>query len=222
MSIQIIKGEKYGRLTVIGEAPKMRGGHRASLCKCECENLAIIRNSGLMSGHNKSCGCFLDEERKQFIENASKKIEWIEEPCQYPELGNCWVCTSHSTDIDGYIQYRWDGKRNHMSRFIWEQYFGEIPPKMQICHKCDNPKCINPEHLFLGTARDNAIDKANKGRAPTGESHWKTKLTQKQVLEILNSCDRKIDISKEYKISTTTIYNIKNRRTWRGVLYDKR
>jgi len=215
--IQIQNGEKYGRLKVISEAPKMKGGHRASLCECECGNFTIIRNSGLMSGHNKSCGCFLEEERKRFIENASKKIEWIEEPCRYIDLGNCFVCISHSVGTDGYTQYDWDHKHNHMSRFIWEQMHGEIPSKMQVCHKCDNPKCINPEHFFLGTTQENTKDKVKKDRQNKGESHGMSKLWNNAIIEILKSTGSYSQIAQKYNVSPQAIFAVKTRKTWRHV-----
>ncbi len=96
---------------------------------------------------------------------ANKKPIVIEEQqCIYPELGNCHICTSHTTTNNKYPVCRKNGKLGNMSRHIWEEQNGTIPKGMQVCHKCDTPACVNIEHLFLGTAKDNAADKFSKNR----------------------------------------------------------
>jgi hypothetical protein len=70
-------------------------------------------------------------------------------------------------------------------RFVYEQAFGSIPDGLFVLHRCDNPPCVNPEHLFLGDTRDNAIDMVRKGRhrggARRGEANHFAKLTDAQV-----------------------------------------
>ncbi len=86
--------------------------------------------------------------------HGAKKLIWKENE------NGCWICTSHKTTGIGYIR-----KGNStMHRFIYEEMFGEIPKGMVVMHTCDNRKCINPEHLKLGTHHDNNQDMANKGR----------------------------------------------------------
>ncbi len=96
---------------------------------------------------------------------SRKKIKFVRVPCIYPELGDCWENTSHYKDSYGYPYIRRNGKKSNISRYVWRLRFDPIPRGMCICHKCDNPKCINPEHLFLGTHKDNSQDMARKGRA---------------------------------------------------------
>lgn len=83
-----------------------------------------------------------------------------------PEAG-CWLATTW-WDKDGYGR-----TSDHllMHRASYERHVGQIPEGMLVCHKCDTPACVNPEHLFLGTNRDNILDMVSKGR------HYETKRT---------------------------------------------
>lgn len=104
----------------------------------------------------------------------------------------------------GYAQIRAFGKQESGSRIIWRLIKGEIPEGMCVLHKCDNRKCINPEHLFLGTPQDNMVDKVNKGR----QFH---KLNQIQKLEILTLIQKGIQyrkIAKIYSVSPMSIVYI--------------
>jgi hypothetical protein len=91
-----------------------------------------------------------------------------------PNTG-CWLwtggCFSH-----GYGKLRYAGKTSYAHRVAYELHHGVTPEDGYVCHRCDNPPCINPDHLFLGTARDNALDMFRKGRARhnpvKGDAHW--------------------------------------------------
>lgn len=93
---------------------------------------------------------------------------------QLPSNNNdCWVwtgCRNHR----GYGQFYFRGRARVSHRVAWILNFGEIPEGMSICHHCDNPPCVNPDHLFLGTMADNMSDKMTKGRlakGPTSGAH---------------------------------------------------
>jgi hypothetical protein len=153
---------------------------------------------------------------------GNKPIEWVEEPCQYQNLGNCFICTSHSRGPGGYPFYWWNKQLSHMSRFIWEQMFGEIPDGMQILHKCDTPMCINPEHLFLGTNSDNVLDKMAKHRhrnnTPKGERHWWAKITGEIANKIYRETGSQSKIASEYGVSQSTVSEIKRGTRWKEVI----
>jgi hypothetical protein len=138
---------------------------------------------------------------------------------QIKKTPKCWLWAG-ATDGDGYgifsgkvgdISY----KRAH--RFSWSYHTGEVlPPGMMVCHKCDNPRCVNPDHLFAGTARDNMHDMISKGRRRIllGQDSPRAKLTTKQVKSILRDPRPYAQIAAEYDVAATTIGSIKQRVSW--------
>lgn len=102
-------------------------------------------------------------------------------------------------------------------------HYGDIQEGMFICHRCDNPLCINPEHLFIGTAEDNFNDMVSKGRSGLwkevlkGEQLTKRGLSDADIREIRSSTDSQIAISKRYGISRAMTSMIRSRQRWKHV-----
>ena len=116
---------------------------------------------------------------------------------------------------------RTDGTRRTMSahRLSYELHFGEIPDGMEVCHKCDNRRCVNPYHLFLGTRQDNINDRERKGRnnPPKGEANPKAKLTEADVLEIREKRLQGVSFGKlatEYGVCKKTVQSAVSGKTW--------
>ena len=100
-------------------------------------------------------------------------------------INQCWDWIA-SKNIKGYGQFCLDNKRMGAHRALWSILHGAIPEGKHILHRCDNPSCCNPTHLFMGTNADNVADRHAKGRSGTsmgklGEKNSMAKLTQKQV-----------------------------------------
>lgn len=123
-----------------------------------------------------------------------------------------------------YGQFRVGNKMMAAHRVSWTLHVGEIPKNIIIRHKCDNPRCVNPEHLELGTQQDNMKDMTSRNRQSKGEHRPNSKLLDAQIIEIrqlyatgLYSCaDLAILYSLPvYQRSCSTIRSIVSRKTWR-------
>lgn len=132
--------------------------------------------------------------------------------------GDCWLWMK-ALDRGGYGAIGADGGRKILKahRVSWELHRGEIPAGLFVCHTCDNPRCVNPSHLFLGTNADNAADMARKGRAPRGSQRRLSKLTEEQVSAIKHSSEKGIDLARRFGVSQTQISVIRNGREWKHV-----
>ena len=147
----------------------------------------------------------------------------------YKDLGNCWEWIA-KTYKDGYGRFKVDNKEIASNRLSWELHYDKIPKNLYVLHKCDNPSCVNPEHLFLGTKKDNMQDAKIKGRlknnfekghnfSPKGEKHWKAKLTEEKVKEIRMLYKTENYTQKEiallFKVTISNISNIIHNKTWK-------
>ena len=133
----------------------------------------------------------------------------------------CFNITSHVKGKKGYSNITRNGRRTTMHRYIYEECFGLIPYGFVVRHKCDNPSCINPEHLEVGTHQDNSNDCDERGRRPNGESVYGARLTGKDVKKIKrilmsNKVDKQIisEIAKHYEVNINTIYAIHYNKSW--------
>jgi hypothetical protein len=131
---------------------------------------------------------------------------------QYVEVksSGCWEWSGRRGER-GYGFY----KRQRTHRIAWEKANGPIPPNMHICHRCDNPPCVNPGHLFLGTKGDNARDMHIKGRA-----FHPRKLTEQDVVAIRKrraSGEGLRALAREYAVAPGTIFRAVNGEQWNHV-----
>lgn len=132
-----------------------------------------------------------------------------------PEAG-CWVWMG-STQVRGYGELI-SNKRKHLAhRASYETFVGKIPKGMYVCHACDNVACVNPNHLFLGTQKQNLQDMASKGRSTWGEKNPQAKLTVEQVKKIKRGFAQgstDTELATQFNMSRQAINSIRNNKLW--------
>lgn len=129
----------------------------------------------------------------------------------------CWNWKG-AKHVKGYGAFRYNNRMGRAHRASYEMFCGPIPDGMLVLHKCDNPSCVNPDHLFLGTNSDNMADKVAKGREAhvgvKGVAHPRAKLTEEQVTAIRVLSAPITHIAAAYGVSPTTIHDIRTRKRW--------
>lgn len=129
---------------------------------------------------------------------------------------SCWEWINHINKT-GYGAIIFENKKIGAHRASWLIHYGEIPKELYVLHRCDNRKCVNPEHLFLGTAKDNMRDMIEKGRRL--KKGKKTSLSfdnVKKIRELLTEKNKHFDIAKIFDVSRQTITAINNYQNWKG------
>ena len=132
-----------------------------------------------------------------------------------PETG-CWIWTAARSSA-GYGQVFVDGHVLYAHRVAYERATCQVVPvELEVCHRCDNPPCVNPDHLFVGTHADNFRDAAEKGRMEglRGERSPMAKLTERDVLSIRSDRRSHRQIAADYGISNRHVSSIKRREVW--------
>lgn len=132
---------------------------------------------------------------------------------------DCWDWTG-SRDSSGYgnmgIGSRTDGTRATISthRLSWEIHVGPIPKNLHVLHECDNPSCVRPSHLWLGTHKENVEDSRLKGRRnrPIGEKNGRVKLNEADVLAIRNDSRIARLVADDYGVCKSSIWDIRSGR----------
>ncbi len=162
---------------------------------------------------------------KQTLEHIKKRIlskthnpEYVWNYIDKKSEDECWEFTRHL--VDGYGQIQINKKEYKAHRVVYELTYGQIPNEKHVLHSCDNRKCCNPKHLFLGTNNDNVKDKCEKDRQSKGEGNH-SKLTTEQVLEIrrlysAGGISQK-SLAKMFGVGHTIIGNIILRKKWKHV-----
>lgn len=138
-----------------------------------------------------------------------------------PQENGCWLWTGYapkSGNRAGYGEFDFkSGRRMLAHRASMLLLKGSEPGKQCVLHRCDNPPCVNPEHLFLGTSGDNMADRNEKGRQARGEGHASAKLTEEDVRAI--RCDQRSnrELASIYGVFETTISEARRRKTWKHI-----
>lgn len=131
--------------------------------------------------------------------------------------GDCMVWTLRRHE-DGYGRLNYRSRPWKAHRLVYALLNGPIPPGYYVLHRCDNPPCINPSHLFLGTPDDNVKDCVRKGRSSIGERNGCARLTIEQVREIRASTEGDVALAARFGVGRTTVREARQGRKWAKVL----
>jgi hypothetical protein len=212
MSIQ--PQQRFGRLTAIHPSGSSQG-RIVWKCVCDCGNEAFVKSKHLNSGGSRSCGCLRSEVVRAL---RAKEATAFDDRLLNTATG-CQEWQG-ARDRRGYGTMR-RGKRDRKAhRFAYERAFGPIPPGMVVCHRCDNPPCCNPEHLFLGTNAQNTADCVSKGRQARGAKNANAKVTDHIVRQIRRLCSEGMTqdaVAAMFGIAQTTVSKIVIHKSWAHV-----
>ena len=163
-------------------------------CECGCGS-PVKRGNRFIHGHNR------------------RKAEYAVD-----QATGCWNWLG-SLDYKGYGLMMRGRKNVRAHRYFYEQMVGPIPDGHMVCHRCDNRACVNPEHLFVGTAKENYDDSVLKGRETRGEKHGSAKLTEAKVLAIrANRSMSRAEMATYYGVSPDNIGCIVAGKSWKHLL----
>lgn len=205
-------------------------------CTCQgCGTVFAVLPNRIRRGGGKYCTrrcAAITREREKLAAQPIADLFWS----KVDKSGDCWLWTA-ATFPDGYGVF---GNRRHFgtqraNRIAYILTHGPIDDALSVCHHCDNPLCVRPDHLFLGTAADNQADKVRKGRQARGDGQGLRKhpgtaargewqhlavLTAEQVREIRRQHAEGIPqshIAARFGLGTSTVCSVVHRRTWRHV-----
>lgn len=128
----------------------------------------------------------------------------------------CWLWTG-AVGGGGYGQFWLNGKQALAHRAAYELFVQEPPPDLFVCHRCDNALCVNPQHLFLGTAADNSRDRDSKLRTAKGEQFARSGINPATIRSILASSLPDTEWAARLGVTKGAINHIRHRRNWRHV-----
>lgn len=128
----------------------------------------------------------------------------------------CWIWIGATSR---YGSIRVDGKMKLAHRIAWALYKSPAPDDLEVCHHCDVPLCVNPNHLFLGSHKENCTDRDRKGRnvSLSGERHANSKLTTEDVIAIRASDELQDVLAKRFCVNQATVSSVLLRKSWKHV-----
>ena len=142
------------------------------------------------------------------IDRFWKKVDKTSNP------NGCWEWTG-SKDSDGYGRFHFEEGMVFAHRWSAKYIANMQIDNLFVCHSCDNPSCVNPQHLFTGTIADNTNDKVKKNRQQKGITHGMCKLTEDSVKDIRDRQLTSKEYAKKYNVSVWTIYDIWSKKSWK-------
>ncbi len=203
-------GRRKGKLTALRKDETKRSHW---ICQCECGNLKSIRFSATGA---RSCGCSLRPPKEKYHEQVKIRIKRD----TTIDSNGCWNYNLNR-DKAGYGMSSYRRQRLRIHRVSWIVFRGEIPKNSCVLHHCDNKSCCNPDHLFLGSHKENSEDMVKKNRNAHGSRAGSAKLIEIDVMNIRKFYNAGLYTQKElsiiYDIRQTKISEIVNLKSWKRV-----
>ena len=236
-----LAGLRFGRWFVVARVENSKPAlwH----LKCDCGAEAVRPGGNLSGGVSRSCGCIQKDANRSRATDPTEAF-WAkvnkDGATVMADLGQCWEWTASRNEW-GYgavLKKKYGQASAH--RYSWVLHNGPIPDGLWVLHRCDNPGCVRPDHLFLGTVADNNADKTNKGRQARKETHGDyfargtshgaethpekfrgegnhfAKLTEAQVIEIRARVGKRngAALAREFGVTRGAVNAIKRGRAW--------
>jgi predicted XRE-type DNA-binding protein len=182
---------------------------RKAVCKkyCDMHYRRLLKNGDVNNYGNriKDTGNITERFHKKYIVKEN----------------SCWIWTGSTRPNSKGVLYPriTEGKKDiGAHRFSYMMMYGEIKSGMYVCHKCDTPLCVNPDHLFIGTHKDNMADMVNKGRSHKGAGEYanRSKLTNEQAKQIRSINLSGSKLANLFKVSQATISRIIRKETYQN------
>lgn len=256
--IHLQPGDKFGRLTLLELTTRGARNEKAWHCLCSCGRRTTPLQANLRSGASQSCGCLSRDNANPIglgsgwqatcvtcgkaFRSRSNKQTACSDDCRFLHYQNaasatlCWEWSGNRNNQGyGVLQRGRDKKMIGAHRYSYERANGPIPKGMCVMHSCDNPGCVNPAHLSIGTWGDNNRDRSAKGRSGArtytpeqratysrrfcGEGNVGAKLTNALVIEIRQGHPDKsgAQLARELGLSKAVVNSVRRGATWRHV-----
>lgn len=183
---------------------------------CEiCQQSFFVQPSQIAKG----VGRFCSHACRALFQQVSPTERFFQHLPKAVNCNGCLLWIGHATDR-GYGMLKIHiGKTVRAHRFAYELVYGPFPSSLDVLHTCDNPPCVNPLHLFLGTTQDNSDDMVKKGRSLHGSRNPISKLTEENVVEILRRYrsgeSSPSQLAKEFGVVYNCINLIVTRKSWK-------
>lgn len=201
--------------------PQRKSTHVQRTC-LYCGRDFLARSGDVVRGWGKYCSrtCCDAAKVQPLEERFWSKVKKSSDP------NGCWLWTGAIVTGRGYGQFEspYAGASRYAHRVAWEITHGPIPNGLAVCHNCpggDNPRCVRPDHMFLGTSRQNTHDARQKGMLPRGEQNGSAKLTEADVVEIRRRYAagemNQPQLARHYGVAKSQIWNVIARKTWRHI-----
>lgn len=192
-------------------------------CKAVVE-IRMLRSSEAAAGKTfwcKTCQREYKERRRLDCNHPVPTQEfWGRFWEKVKKTADCWLWRGAKSG-SGYGRVEWNTRMHAAHRLVYEHFVGRIPKGSIVCHTCDVPLCVNPKHLWAGTAKENMQDAIQKGRFRRGETHGMSKLKTHEVIAIRKAWNEGIfkqtELAQQYGVTKHTIHLIVHNRVWKWV-----